>query len=413
MTSEPRSRALLRLVGRLKQARHAEAFLVQPGDCGWASAPSNIALLKYWGKADPVRQIPVGPSLSRTLGAFRSHTNVLVRGGFLPSLEHRTWPRNHLFALNAADAHAPSAKQTRFIELFCSGWADDVDVEVRSVNNFPTGCGVASSASGYAALVGALTAALGIDRVLGPADTALWLIEWARLGSGSATRSALLLPCAGSADENTAAASSGPFVAWSPEPDVSCAGGGEAPTRTWALDVHPDMRDLEHLLFVLDDREKKVSSSSGHLGAATSLFQTIRVAGLSERFDSLMGALQAGDFGRVCAITEEDALSMHAVMATAQHPVSYLTPQTARVLQLFLEERRIQKWQAMWTLDAGPNVHFLVAPSDRPALESFLGALGPLCGQDVSRAGGVIRAGAGLPTEAGLIMGTGDLPYDA
>jgi diphosphomevalonate decarboxylase len=126
------------------------------------------------------------------------------------------------------------------------------------------------------------------------------------------------------------------------------------------------------MLAVVSDAHKEVSSSQGHSAAPHSPFQTIRVAGLEERFDRLVRALGAGDFEVLQQITEEDAYSMHAVMATGRPPVRFMSDVTVEIIASFMRERRTRGWQALWTLDAGPNVHFLVEPGHAEDLRKFL-----------------------------------------
>lgn len=380
--------ALVELAKKLEAARRTGELVIQAGDQGFASAPSNIALLKYWGKHRDRKQIPVSSSVSRSLDGFRSFTKVvaLTRMRELP-LDADSYPKPpHEFYLHtekkaldtrhrdgsvapAAESNwAVGAKMKDFLDAVLSGWADDVAVSIESRNNFPTGCGVASSASGYAALVGAIADMAGLHRQLTPAELQFWLTEWARMGSGSATRSALQTSHSPS------------FVTWEvshlddlPGGESDLLGYGfQSQTQTREIVAHERIRALKHLLVVVSAEHKAVSSSDGHLSAGTSRFQTIRVAGLAERFATAVSAIQGGQVDTLRFVSEEDAFSMHAVMATSTPPITYMTDLTAAIIARFLDERRRQGWQALWTLDAGPNIHFLVAPEIEGDVRGFV-----------------------------------------
>lgn len=395
------SPALREIVSRLRACRKSGQLVIQAGDEGLASAPSNIALIKYWGKLEnPAAvggvlgastvpsQIPVSSSLSRNLEGFRSFTKAVALSRTRETLAEDAFDKPaHRFVLETSERGAPNygrgegavthgggegstsgpphdpsqdwnvgPKLARFLEAFFAGWAPEVAVAIESRNNFPTGCGVASSASGYAALVGALTDMAGLQRLLPPSELAVWLSEWARLGSGSATRSAL------------ATRHSPGFVAWQLSDPSDLRQG----TTTYEVEVHPEMLQVEHLLAVVSSAHKEVSSSDGHLAAKYSLFQRLRVAGLEPRFHRLVQALRHNDFDAVRVLVEEDSFAMHAVMATGQPPLNFMLQGTVDLLEAFLRERASAGWSAMWTLDAGPNVHFLARPQSMPALRDFL-----------------------------------------
>lgn len=373
--------ALQRLQDKLARARADGTLMLQNGDTGGASAPSNIALLKYWGKVEGAAQRPVNASLSYTLGGFRSFTEATVRGRFFPADEARDTPAFvNTLSLNGADAERMPEKMDRFVRTLLAGFAPEIGLAVTSFNNFPTACGIASSASGYAALVGAVADLLRLERFFSAAERNLWMTEWARLGSGSATRSALL-------------ESASRYVAWRVR-DVSDAGrdtldasglsdasnpadaSGRVDTGlhtlTEAVPAHPDLATLGHCVLVLDASEKEVSSSEGHRGAHTSVFQSIRVAGMARKGAALESALARGDFEPVRALSEEDAFAMHAVMQTAARAARYLGERTAAVIARFVSARDRAGAEALWTLDAGPNVHILFKRAAIPFVHGFL-----------------------------------------
>jgi diphosphomevalonate decarboxylase len=351
---------------RLLKAREQGDLLLQNGDSGFASAPSNIALLKYWGKQSGRRQIPENSSLSLSLGNYRSTTRVSVAGRFFPLKNGHpvavpeSRPEFSL-SLNGRSEIMP-AKMEKFLRNILAVYAPDVALHVESYNNFPTACGVASSASGYAAIVGAVADLLNLRRFISENELQLWLAEWSRLGSGSATRSAVLN------DEAYSAGFANQFVAWELiDPDGAAATEGHL-TQTHACVVHPKLKVIRHCLLVLDASPKATGSSEGHELTRTSSLQSIRLAHYPLRYQQMCDALSRGDFARVAELSETDAFEMHAVMGTGAVPLHYLTSKTAAALKVFVEERNRSKAAMFWTLDAGPNPHFIFDAEAAPHL---------------------------------------------
>jgi diphosphomevalonate decarboxylase len=205
---------------------------------------------------------------------------------------------------------------------------------VTSENNFPTGSGIASSASGFAALSLAATAAAGLE--LGqPA-----LSRLARRGSGSACRS---VP--------------GGFVEWLP---------GEDDESSYAISIaaydHWDIRDC---IAIVSKEHKETGSAAGHSLAGSSLLQTARVEDAQRRLDICRSAIINRDFQAFADIVELDSNLMHAVMMTSHPRLYYWQPATLHVMQSVIE------WRAggvpvCFTIDAGPNVHVITTSEYSP-----------------------------------------------
>ena len=184
---------LKNLQNKLLELRNNGKIIIQNGDVGYSSAPSNIALLKYWGKVSGREQIPVNSSLSYTLGGFRSFTKVTAQGRFLPNDENLNFSfKNKLFLNDEFSINKLPEKMNRLIHSILFPFAQEISLEIESNNNFPTACGIASSASGYAALVGAIADLLQLENHFSQSELLFWLTEWSRLGSGSATRSVFM-----------------------------------------------------------------------------------------------------------------------------------------------------------------------------------------------------------------------------
>jgi diphosphomevalonate decarboxylase len=297
-----------------------------------ATACANIAFIKYWGNRPGGDNLPLNPSISMTMAGCVSATTVSLRPGAAGD--------ETLLGGAPADAKARE-RTTRFLERLRRLAGRSEPARVVSENSFPTGCGIASSASGFAALATAAAAAYGLR-----AD-ARELSRLARLGSGSAARSIY-----------------GGFVELRPgERHEESYAEPLAPESAW-----PDLRDL---VVILSNEEKKVSSEEGHRFAATSEMYAGRLAAIPDRAARVRRAIADRDLTALGEASEADALSMHAVMMTSHPALLYWTPRTVAVIAAVWEMRRrgIEAW---FTIDAGPNVHLLTLAKDLPAVEAAI-----------------------------------------
>ncbi len=353
--------ALKVLQSRLKEHRDSGNMELQNGDHGYASSPSNIALIKYWGKEDKLLQIPLNNSLSLTLGGFRTHTQVRVLGRFLPhGHETSARPFSHKFALKNEDGieieNIISDKMIKFLDAILFPFAPEISLSVQSQNFFPTGCGIASSASGYAALVGAIADLLQIKRIFNREEQHYWITQWARLGSGSATRSGML------GDDDL-------FVCW----ERILENGEVKLTTTEKIKHHPLWdRNLCHWVVVLDKTPKEVSSSQGHLLSKNTPLQIVRLAQIQQSYQTLKKAIEEFNFSVVAQLSEQDAFAMHAVMQSSQPAARYLTTPVAQFISHFVSFRNRNNLNCFWTLDAGPNVHLVALKNAESSVEHFL-----------------------------------------
>jgi diphosphomevalonate decarboxylase len=202
--------------------------------------------------------------------------------------------------------------------------------EVTSENNFPMGTGIASSASAFAALSLAATAAAGLDL-----DGAQ-LSRLARLGSGSASRS---IP--------------GGYVEWQ-------VGTGDEDSYAYTI-AEPAHWDLVDCIAIVSQGHKPVSSRDGHALARTSLLQSSRVADAPRRLAICREAILRRDFDALAEIAELDCNLMHAVMMTSTPRLIYWQPATLAVIQA-VQEWRSDGHPVFFTIDAGPNVHVFTLP---------------------------------------------------
>lgn len=300
-----------------------------------AVASPNIALIKYWGNSDDALRLPVSPSISFNLAELHTRTSVtwdpaltadavVINGQPVsgPTLERVTHQLDHIRRL--ADY---------------GGFA-----RVDSANNFPTGTGIASSASAFAALSLAATAAL--DMTLSERE----LSALARLGSGSASRS---VP--------------GGFVAWyTGEDHASSFAESFAPASHW---------DLVDLIAVVSQEHKSTGSTAGHRLAPTSPLQAARIATAQERFDRCQAAVLGRDFATLAEVVELDNNVMHGVMMTSTPPLLYWEPVTLDLIKRVRQWRETDGLAVCYTIDAGPNVHCICTAQAAPEVERRLRAL--------------------------------------
>ncbi|HVT58836.1 MAG TPA: diphosphomevalonate decarboxylase [Thermoanaerobaculia bacterium] len=295
------------------------------------SAPANIAFIKYWGARDLDRALPLNHSISMTLERCVTQCTAEIidggrdeiwlaepHGGFTPpEPEFVRRVRDHLGRLRR--------------------WAGvEEHFRVATRNSFPGAAGLASSASGFAALT------LAIAGVLGKDDTPS--AELSRLarssGSGSAARSVL-----------------GGFVEW-PE--------GDAEERSHAVQLfdaeHWDLRDV---IAVVELGPKTVSSLDGHRRAATSPYAVQRQELLPERLAKVRRAIARRDLAELGPVLEEEAIDLHLIAMSSHPPIFYWAPGTVAVLRTVRELR--QEGLAAWaTLDAGANVHVVCDADSEP-----------------------------------------------
>jgi diphosphomevalonate decarboxylase len=305
-----------------------------------AVAGANIAFIKYWGARDLERAIPVNPSISMTLRACHTRSTV----------EHL--PGEHVDRITFAGPGEPLAEPdetfrrrvSRHLDALRGALETDGAFRVATRNSFPAAAGMASSASGFAALTVAVVQALGLTR--SPRDLSIL----ARLsGSGSAARSVL-----------------GGYVQWPEAPgSEDCAAAPLAPASHW---------DLRDVVAVVASGPKPVSSRDGHRRAATSPYFEGRQAALPARLEAAREAIRDRDLSHLGPVVEEDAVDLHIIAMSSRPPIFYWHPGTVRVLEVVrrLRDEGVAAWS---TMDAGPNVHVLCGPEHEERVAARLGDL--------------------------------------
>jgi diphosphomevalonate decarboxylase len=321
------------------------------------AAPANIAFIKYWGARDLDLALPMNSSISMTLDHCVTRCTVEILDGGHDEI----W-------LSEPDGGfgTPDSEFTRrVVEQLgrVREWAGrEEPFRVATRNTFPSAAGLASSASGFAALTLAAAGALG--RQDAPVREISELAR--RSGSGSAARSVL-----------------GGYVEW---PDPSSPGGIES-EPSYALQLAEASRwDLRDVIAVVEIGPKVVSSRDGHRLAHTSPYYTRRLELLPERLQNVRRAIETRDLDLLGPIIEAEAVDLHIIAMSSNPPIFYWSPGTVAVLRAVRELR--QEGLSAWaTLDAGANVHVICDADSEDEVAERL--------EDLPAVGFVIRDGVG------------------
>ncbi|MEU6009346.1 diphosphomevalonate decarboxylase [Streptomyces sp. NPDC047453] len=316
-----------------------------------AVAHPNIALIKYWGKRDERLMIPYVDSLSLTLDVFPTTTTVRLSPGA---------PADSVTLDGSPAEGEPRRRVIAFLDLVreLAGRTEPAVVDTR--NSVPTGAGLASSASGFAALALASAAAYGLD--LDPTA----LSRLARRGSASASRSLF-----------------GGFA-------ICHAGRGTGAAADLGSYAEPvSVPDFDPALVIaLVDAGPKAVSSRAAMRRTVETSPLYRSWATSSEADlsQMRAALQRGDLDAVGEIAERNALGMHATMLAARPAVRYLSPATVAVLDGVLQ-LRADGVPAYATMDAGPNVKVLCHPADAARVAEAVRVATPGCSVVTARRG--------------------------
>ncbi|HEY5955427.1 MAG TPA: diphosphomevalonate decarboxylase [Polyangiaceae bacterium] len=293
-----------------------------------AEANANIALIKYWGKLARAGNFPAVPSLSLTLDGLRTRTRVELDAAL--SIDEVNLD-------GEPTSGRPLERVVSILEAFRALTHCQKRARVTTSNDFPTAAGLASSASGFAALVTAANAAYGAEMELSS------LSAMARAASASAARSL--------------------FGGWAELRVGSEAAAQVAPEDHWPL----------VLLVAVTARGKKSigSTEAMNVTRSTSPYYAAWVEGAPALFEDARAALLQCDLTRLGCAMEQSTLMMHAVAMTANPRVLYLAPTTVAVMQLVTALRTSGK-DCYFTMDAGPHVKVLCRAEQAKEIQSEL-----------------------------------------
>ncbi|MDC0007057.1 diphosphomevalonate decarboxylase [Winogradskyella sp.] len=333
---------------------------IKEGFVKWSS-PSNIALVKYWGKRE--HQIPENPSISFTLSDCKTLTEVTYT-----KKEGTGFSFDIYFEGEKNEAFKPKI-QTFFerIEVYMP-FLKDYHFKIETSNTFPHSSGIASSASGMSAIALCL---MSIEQELAVSflateqsvseekphskehtyfnQKASFL---ARLGSGSACRSI-----------------EGELVVW----------GENESTKSSDLfgvkfdgDVHSNFEDYQDAILLVDKGEKQVSSTVGHKLMYNHPFAKERFAQAHNNMAKIKDILATGDLKAFVKIVESEALTLHAMMMTSMPYFILMKPNTLEIINKIWAYRADNDSNICFTLDAGANVHVLFPKAEKAQVYEFI-----------------------------------------
>ncbi len=318
--------------------------------------PSNIALIKYWGKSNP--QIPKNASISFTLDNCQTKTTIDF------SKKERSAEANFKLFFEGKEKAEFKPKIVEFfkrIQRYCP-YILEYEMSIHSENSFPHSSGIASSASGLSAIAMCL---MSLEVALYPTLTKEFTNKkasfLARLGSGSASRSI-----------------EGPLVVWGAHPEI--AGSSDLYGVPFPYKVHANFANYKDAILLVDKGEKQVSSTLGHNLMIDHTYAENRFKQANENLSKMSTILQNGDLKAFVSLVESEALTLHAMMLTSIPYFILMKPNTLEVIQKVWQYRQENNSNLCFTLDAGANVHLLYPESEEENVNHFIeSSLSPFC----------------------------------
>lgn len=297
----------------------------------WVRAHTNIALIKYWGKKNEELIIPMNSSLSLTLDAFYTDTRVTFDENLDADILLIDDEIQDQKAVNKAKVILDIVREQAGISEFA---------EINSINHVPTAAGLASSASGMAALAGAASLAAGLEL------SRTELSRLARRGSGSASRSIF-----------------GGFAEWQK---------GRDDNDSYAIPIDEADWDIGMIFIIVDDGQKDISSTGGMQRVVqTSPYYDGWLSSTADDLAAIKEAITQHDIIKVGEIAESSALKMHALNLSARPPFNYWSPESIAAMRK-VEDLRKLGYPVYFTMDAGPNVKLICKSSQMDEIQNIL-----------------------------------------
>ena len=310
--------------------------------------PSNIALVKYWGKSDP--QIPKNASISFTLNNCHTITTIdFSKKDTTPIAVFELF-----FEGKEKEEFKPKiASFFKRVQAYCP-YILEYKMTINSENSFPHSSGIASSASGLSAIAMCL---MSLEKALNPKLTQEFINKkasfLARLGSGSASRSI-----------------EGPLVVWGNHPEI--AGSSDLFGVQFPYKVHSVFENYQDSILLVDKGEKQVSSTVGHNLMHDHPYAENRFTQANENLAKLSKILQEGSIKEFINLVESEALTLHAMMLTSNPYFILMKPNTLEIIHKIWEYRAANNSNICFTLDAGANVHVLYPENEKEAVNQFI-----------------------------------------
>jgi diphosphomevalonate decarboxylase len=307
--------------------------------------PSNIALVKYWGKRD--FQKPMNPSLSFVLRNAFTETSVEL---------HKDGDQKVEFYFEGSASSFGDRIEKYLSQISIQlPWVNKYNFRIHSRNSFPHSAGIASSASSFGALALCLTE---LDFAISGKEIdcpEFWqkASELARMGSGSACRS--VYPG---------------FSIWGKTHLFES--GSDEHAFHFAEGVHPIFSGLRDAILMVDSGAKEVSSSVGHQLMENHLYQHSRIAQAHQNLNELYLALLTGNREKFVEVVESEALSLHAMMLTSTPSFILLKPASLEMINRIRCFRLKSQIPVCFTIDAGPNIHLLYFQENELDVKAFI-----------------------------------------
>ena len=305
-------------------------------------SPSNIAIVKYWGKHG--NQLPNNPSISFTLSNCFTETKVTYKEGSHDDISME-------FYFEGKENPAFKSKIEKFLNAneqyftFLKG----LDLKIESYNSFPHSSGIASSASSMSALIMCLLEIKYKDSEIDLQEASFL----SRLASGSAARSVYPV-----------------MTLWGETASLSDS------SNEYAIPIgdmiHPVFKTYHDTILIVSSKEKSVSSRAGHSLMDSHPMAEMRYATARKNTEDLLTILKQGDLEGFIRIAEEEANQLHDLMATSTPSYTLKEPNTINIINKILEFRKETGLPVCYTLDAGPNVHLLYPDSCAEQVHKFI-----------------------------------------
>lgn len=287
-----------------------------------AVAPSNIAFIKYWGRKDEILRLPENGSISMNLSNLLTTTTVEFSPNF----------KKDLIIINDKKEKNEGSRAIKHLDRIRKIAKIIHKAKVVSKNNFPTGTGLSSSASGFAALTVAASNAAGLRL----SEKELSIL--ARQGSGSACRS---IPDG--------------FVEWL---------DGESNETSYAVSLFPQNHwDIVDIVAIVSKNKKEVSTTEGQKLAKSSPFFPVRLERIKAKIKLIKKYMKEKDFPAFGKLLEEESLELHAIMLTSIPSLIYWLPGTLKVMHA-VKRWRQEGLQVYFTVNTGQDIHLICQKKD-------------------------------------------------
>lgn len=287
-----------------------------------AIAPSNIAFVKYWGRKDEVLRLPENGSVSMCLSGLQTTTTVEFDEKF--ALDQ--------IIINGVEESLENNRAVKHLDRVRKLAKFDLKAKVVTSNNFPTGTGLSSSASGFAALTLAASSATGLK--LSKKDLSIL----ARQGSGSACRS---IPDG--------------FVEWL---------DGDTSDTSYAESIFsPSYFDIADVVAVVSTEKKFLATSEGQKSARSGIFFEKRLENIPNKIKRVKKCIEDKNFSEFGDLIEKEALEFHSILFTSVPPLFYWTPETVKVMK-FVQNLRREGLECYFTINTGQDVHVICRKTD-------------------------------------------------